>query len=395
MSHLFLIKYLIGGHLFSVRNEEKSSVLAANSKQKRQVVDKLGAFFFLLFSSTHMASISRKKNDESLCTTCESSVNGVFTCSGCSKSFCAKHAIEHRLQLGQILSALGAQQDLMHEIVKQQCHQSQHQPLFEAINEWEVASILKIRKAAEVARAQVLHFNSKDTTVIAKELVQISEEMKRSRENEDFIEVHLMTWKNKLEKLKKELEATQFIIKVQENQSETLVRTLVVKAYLPLERFDTTVGDIHIKEGGFVAIHRASNTHGTIRGRYDYSSGSHQLQMKIEALKNKWVFFGIVSGKDSMHTKIYDLPSVHGWDGYFQVAPGGKKIKSIPSCEYFWQQDDIADFVLDCDQKAIRLTNTRTELTREISVDIERCPLPWRLLVSLIYTTDSVRLVPS
>ena len=341
-----------------------------------------------------MASITRKQNDESLCTTCENSVNGVFTCNGCSKRFCAKHAVEHRLQLGQILSDLRAQHNTMHEIVEQQFQQSQHQPSLETINEWEVASILKIRKAAEVARAQVLHFNSKDTTMIAKQLVPIGEQMKGSHENEDFIEIHLMTWKNKLEKLKKELDATQLIIEVQENRSKTLVGTLVVKAYLPLERFETTVGDIHIKQSGFVATHGAGNTHGTIRGQYDYLSGSHHVQMKIEALNNKWVFFGIVSGNDSMHTKIYDSPSVHGWDGHFQVAPGGKKIKATPSCEYLWQQDDIADLVLDCDQKTIRLTNTRTEVTREISVDVERCPLPWRLLVSLIYNTDSVRLIP-
>ena len=52
-------------------------------------------------------------------------------------------------------------------------------------------------------------------------------------------------------------------------------------------------------------------------------------------------------------------------------------------------------FLMDCDRHTIAYINEKTRREREIHVDVNKCPLPWKLYFYLYDIGDSVRLLSS
>ncbi|CAF3738794.1 unnamed protein product [Rotaria sp. Silwood1] len=208
-----------------------------------------------------MASVSSKTSTNLICHACDNQSFAVLTCNGCSKTFCLKHSVEHRHELSNYFNRLTAQEKFIQKAIKQQQDERRQHPLLKAIDRWEEISIVKIRKAASNARAQVLHYNTMKITEIEMQLHRINAQMNISRQRDDYIEMNLIEWKNKLETLKNSLTTPPPSIKVRENRSIPLVLMIDVNTYCRTtqvgvtERFDRAIGDIHITENGSVATH--------------------------------------------------------------------------------------------------------------------------------------------
>ena len=358
-----------------------------------------------------MAFIASARGAEVPCSVgdCSDVAIGVFRCNGCLHNFCSKHSIEHRRGLGDRLGELLRREHSMSEYAKDLKERSRHHPLLDEIDRWETAAIEKVRKAAEEARLEVLRFNIRDLETIENILRRINGEMNDRLQSDNFLEGHLTEWRTNLDQLKNSLNTKPPPIALREDRSSPLVSRISVELSRYIGPCDPSHGDTRLsrymgphdtprgdpRSQGFVvmSMHGTDNTHGLIKNQLEYSSGSHRFRIKIQRMYNKWIFFGIVSSKDPSKTKIHDSYSLHGWNGQYQVVPSGKKIRNISSCDYGWEQDDIADLVLDCDTETIQLTNDRTETTREIAVNMKHCPLPWSPFVSLLNNHDPVNLM--
>jgi len=54
--------------------------------------------------------------------------------------------------------------------------------------------------------------------------------------------------------------------------------------------------------------------------------------------------------------------------------------------------DDVT-LILDCDHREIRVNHHRTQQMAKISIDLQKCPFPWQILVTLDDVGDCVRIL--
>lgn len=79
--------------------------------------------------------------------------SGVFTCEGCSQTFCLKHTNEHRWQLNNELDEIICQHDILYQTTSDSKQQSML--LLDRIDRWENEAIEKIHQAANKARQEL------------------------------------------------------------------------------------------------------------------------------------------------------------------------------------------------------------------------------------------------
>jgi hypothetical protein len=174
----------------------------------------------------------------------------------------------------------------------------------------------------------------------------------------------------------------------------------LVKQQLELtERFHEFVGDIHLEDQGRVAVHSdASSSNAYVRGITDYSKGKHKIRFIIH--RNNTMFlmsFDIISKS----VDIFGLWSntnyhTYGWctdDG----ANNPDKASSIPEYVRDLRGETTLELelLIDCDNRKIGYFNERTKITREMNIDIKKCPFPWKLQFFLYGGGDRVQLLSS
>lgn len=99
-----------------------------------------------------MASASTLKT---FCTTCGNKAIGIFKCEGCGKTFCRKHANEHRDVLNRQLDEIVLDFDVLQQAIVDtndliNCH-----PVLQEIDKWEKESVEKIHQMANEARQRL------------------------------------------------------------------------------------------------------------------------------------------------------------------------------------------------------------------------------------------------
>ncbi|CAM4820418.1 unnamed protein product [Rotaria magnacalcarata] len=146
---------------------------------------------------------------------------GIAICGGCEKWFCRKHFMEHRDGLGEEMDRVGQQHDLLH---KQLAEDNVTHAFHLRINEWENASINKIRKVAEKARTDLEKYLNNTKTELKNSLGKIRVELATSRESDDYTETDLTNWIENLKKLRQLLENPPSIDILEDDQSLPLIR---------------------------------------------------------------------------------------------------------------------------------------------------------------------------
>jgi hypothetical protein len=148
-----------------------------------------------------MAAPATSRN---LCDTC-GKAKGISKCEGCSKIFCYNHFGDHRQELNQQLDEVEVSRDLFRQTLTEQTAKPQKHALIQEINDWERDSINKIRQTAEEARKMLPEHTTRHINEIEGKLNKLTDQLRRGRQENDFIETDLGHWKEQLTQLTKEL----------------------------------------------------------------------------------------------------------------------------------------------------------------------------------------------
>ena len=346
------------------------------------------------------------------CIKCEKG-GAVATCDGCQQPLCSKHFIEHRQELAVQLDTIGQGYDLCRRDTLQDTT-IQH-PFQECINAWEEESIARIRRTAEMARADLQLLVDQRVNRLRLIVDQSTSQMQSSRESEDYTEIDLKRWSDQLKDLHdlSERKVTFRItkdgnignaiqmIKVYEEETHGCSSTgLSAEAaiYQPAqnalqERFGTFLGKIELDEDGLRATCFASYWDGSIAyGTNLYSSGVHRVRFRIENKGMHNLFFGIKQIDFSVSSPASTGSNIYGWWELDQALESVSGHRTHP--DRILRTGDELTMILDCDHRQISLEHPRTRTTLSLPVEVEKCPFPWKIFVTLRTSEDSVRILP-
>jgi hypothetical protein len=264
------------------------------------------------------------------------------------------------------------------------------------IDQWETQSIAKIRKAADDARKELSKAVDGHTTKITEDLKRLTQELTTARSEDNFIEIDLKEWMERLEKWTKDLSTPSSINIQQEKNNTPFIQKIIVNIIMKKnEFFERSAGNLKIDDHGQVILVE-SQGHSTARCHEEYSSGQHQFRFKIEQMnRNNWMYFGIVSKNVSLQDRSSNTPTTFGWTTQSFVFLNGSGHSGYNGYKSDMAQNDILELFLDCDGQKIRLTNERTNNIHEIDVNVTQCPFPWQVHIGLKYQNNRIRYLPS
>ena len=148
-----------------------------------------------------MATATTNRN---LCDTC-GKAKGISKCEGCSKIFCYNHFGDHRQELNKQLDEVEINRDLFRQTLTEQTTEPQKHALIQQINEWERDSIKKIRQTAKKLDKYYSNIQLNILTEIEVKLNKLTDQLRQSRQENDFVETDLHQWKEQLIQLQANL----------------------------------------------------------------------------------------------------------------------------------------------------------------------------------------------
>jgi hypothetical protein len=314
-------------------------------------------------------------------------------CEGCSKALCTKHFIDHRRLLGEEMVEIISEHNHFQYILNQETANPDSHPLFKQIDEWENESIVKIQRNAAALRGQLLHLITDRSDNLSKKLRNLSEKLKEGQEHDSFVETDLQQWKKTINDLKARF-ASPSTLSISRHDENPLVQNMYINFIginELLERvFDNTV---RIEENGQVAIHDASNSYSEIRGKNGYTSGCHEIRLRIDQSRDSWTFLGINSRSTPLQHQSFNSKSAYGWVNNNFLWLNGECHPNRSTARIEMNTNDIISLIFDCDNHKISMTNERTNAKYELSVNIHSCPLPWQLHLILYEANSRVRIL--
>jgi hypothetical protein len=340
---------------------------------------------------------------------------GVFTCDGCQQSFCRKHTDEHRQELSIQMDSIGQEHDVFQRDLNKEMHPH---PLLSRIDEWERESIKKIQQVAKQTRVDLKELIDQNRKVLKTSMNQLTDELQSSRDSEDYTEIDLKRWLNRLKELRNELEKPLALNIIDDEDKRSVIRSIKVSEQPgsrspnrsvgksdqiyrdrpqlfaeSSERFAETDEKSVLSNDGLMVTCLADNdvNGSTARGILCYSSGTHNITFRIQRKKSKYVFFGIATYDQAKSQLTFAAPSVHGWwelDCHIKGGTLKGKVSTITI-----QTGDEVTLVLDCDHRAIHFKHHRTCQAVTMPIDLQKCPFPWQILVTLNDAGDCVRIL--
>lgn len=366
-----------------------------------------------------MAAMTAKKP----CSKC-SKCGAVTTCDGCQQSFCTKHFVEHRQELTQQMDSINRDHELfLHEAQDQKV--SQH-PFFKRIDAWERKAINKIQAAAEAARQDLSRLLDRTKNDIKPSIGRLSNELQLSQKSDDFTENDLQRWVEQLKDLRKRLEMPSTIVINNEEDSATCIHLIKVndrqqsvhiRSSIPViirstseqriqsakqsismsnETFSDVDGKATLSEDGRLVTSGLASilSQPIIYGSNRYSSGKHHVRFRIEKMSEARIFFGIIRSIENISRTIHgqnNNSSLYGWWDLNEAVINGRA-QTTKYRNLMISGDELV-LIIDCDNKLIQLQHQRTKRLPQISIDLEKCPLPWKIAIRLTSVGDCVRIL--
>jgi DNA repair exonuclease SbcCD ATPase subunit len=133
-------------------------------------------------------------------------------CDGCSKTFCYNHLNDHRQELSKELDEIEVTRDIFRQTLTEQTSEPRKHPLMKQIDKWDRDSIRKIQETAEEARQQLFQHITEHITEIEVRLNKLTDQVRTSRQDNDFVETELNQWKHELQRLEEELNKPSRIV---------------------------------------------------------------------------------------------------------------------------------------------------------------------------------------
>jgi len=360
-----------------------------------------------------MTTVSTKK----ICVKCVKGT-GIVTCDGCYQSFCHKHLLEHRQELLQQMDQIHDQCEHFRKGLSQQ-----HDPslILSDIDLWEQESIEKIHLAAESLRTDVRQLNERTVNDFNQAVNKITTSMKSSRQANDVTEPDLTAWTDQLQTLQDLLKQPFPISLISDEKRTSTFRFIKVKYESPLtnfthgkvkpkqhltikyeprasdsqqvntsidEKFYRVAGHAILSEDGLTAT---SFGYSSVCGIKLYGRGIHSIRFRIIAKKNEGIFFGILTSTQEITARAPELPSVYGWRDFDRtIVNGNAQLKARQ--ENNIQPGDQITLTVDCDHAKLALSHHQLNRRIQLSIDVHKCPFPWRLVVSS-YGEDTIAIL--
>ncbi|CAF0936027.1 unnamed protein product [Adineta steineri] len=340
-------------------------------------------------------------NDTKQCITCNNSI-GVMTCNGCQQIFCGKHSLEHRHQLAnQLDSIMREHSSLQREFERS----SKEHNLFKKIDIWEREAVTKVHIAAETARFDLQQMIDKSRDPISKTYRDIAMNLGSSREADDYSENELNRWMNQLKQLKSEvtlpLQVTLVedewsiikLIKIKHNDTEKNIPVSISQ-----DRFSKVIGGVTLDNDGLLAKHTSNDwNYEYVLGEQHYSEGRHTILFKIEQSGIPYnIFFGCISSEAIQKRISINSQFTVGWFGFNQTYQHGIRNGNPTSHGYNSNTiatNDVLYMTFDCDKKQIELFHEDSNKRHILTVNTDKAPLPWQLLMMLTDKDDCVRIL--
>jgi hypothetical protein len=358
-----------------------------------------------------MATVSVPKKP---CSKCNKGA-GVFTCDGCQQSFCRKHTDEHRQELSLQIDNIGQEHDVLQRDLNKELNLHS---LLSRIDKWERESINKIQDVAKLVRDDLKKLIDQNKTDLKTSLNQLTNELQSSRDSEDYTELDLKRWIDQLNVLRQELEKPLTLNISCDDDKQSVIRLIKLSGQMESrssdrsthvsarssqisaqsmskdsERFEPMNQNIVLRRNGLVATRMGGIDPITqwIHGVQCYSSGIHHIRFRIEQKNSEYLFFGIKTHVRANSTKALYDSSINGWwDFEISITDGVSLGCSITSNI---QTGDEITLVLDCDHTQIHFNHHQTKRNVKMHINLQKCPLPWQILVGFIIKGDSVRIL--
>jgi hypothetical protein len=164
--------------------------------------------------------------DRGRCISCGKERRTVI-CSGCSQLFCFDHLPDHRQELSAQLDDIEVHRDIFRQTLTEQTTNPNQHSLIKQIDQWEEDSIRKIQQTAKECRKKILQHSSEHITNIEVNLTKLTDQLRQARQENDFNEIDLREFRQKLTKLSEELEKPKNI-SIQQNSSSLVDKICVV-----------------------------------------------------------------------------------------------------------------------------------------------------------------------
>ena len=156
--------------------------------------------------------------------------------------------------------------------------------------------------------------------------------------------------------------------------------------------FEQSIGDVKIMEDGYVVVHDINT--GEVRGKQEYTSGIHRLRFRIEKESCSSIFIGIISKSAPIQRNTLASPSSYGWITENHYYTGGARTKTGDVLfTYSDRENDTIELLINVTTRTLRYTNERTKQPQQMKININKCSLPWQLLINLSGPEDRLRLL--
>ena len=353
-------------------------------------------------------------NERRPCAKCKTA-GGIAICDGCNRSFCSNHFIEHRQDLALEMDTIGQNYD---ELCRDLSAEPKEHSLVARINTWEQDAIDRIKKAAATARddLQIL-INQIKTELVSTAFIVVTE-IKTSRDSNDFTEGDFQRWTEQLKELRRAFEAPFNVYLENDTNDETSINLIRIfdertakcipantmdevhtpstprmNIFLDAEKFDMKTDAILSDDNLRALCHPKFRSPGVLVYGYNtYSCGTHDISFRIEKKGISRLFFGIYSdAKKRIDSILGDDNTVYGWWDINSSVINGMKQES--SNEQIISTGDKVVLTIDCNNQQIHLYHVRDNRTVQITIDTNKCPFPWRIIVKLTASGDCVRIL--
>ncbi len=147
----------------------------------------------IAFRHEYMATATGKAH----CILCGKEKSAV-RCEGCLQTFCYNHLTDHRHELSKQLDSIDVNRELFRQALSEQTTDPQKHSLMKQIDKWEENAIQTIQQTAQVCRRTLLQYTAKHINQIEVNLAELADQLKEIREENNFNEIDLNQFKQKL-----------------------------------------------------------------------------------------------------------------------------------------------------------------------------------------------------
>lgn len=165
------------------------------------------------------------ESDQGRCIKCDKE-KCIVKCCGCSQTYCYNHFEKHREELKGKLDELTVSRDSLQQTLIEQKNSPDKHSLMQKLDEWERRSIEKIRQVADEVKQSLLKNINLQFVDTERKLNELTAQLRRAYEENDFFESDLQHWEEKLTKLTEKINgsSTDIILR----QSTPLVNNISV-----------------------------------------------------------------------------------------------------------------------------------------------------------------------